>query len=224
MIEKHNADNFTFSMNHNAYSHLTWSEFKTHMNLGFNMPPRRKVYHQHVAVDTATLPTEVDWAAEGAVTNVKDQGSCGSCWSFSSTGALEGAYKIKLGSLKSFSEQMLVDCDQYDYGCNGGLMDNAFKWVGENGGLCLEDDYAYTSGTTKKEGECASSSCTAVSGSTVTSWADVDTNEDALTSAVAQQPVAVAIEADQLPFQFYSGGVFTGRCGTSTNVRWWKVA
>ena len=102
------------------------------------------------------IPSEIDWVAKGAVTPVKNQGQCGSCWSFSTTGALEGAYYIKYGNLQSFSEQQLVDCDNFkhggkDHGCNGGLMDNTFKWIEKNDGLCTESDYPYTSGETPLE-------------------------------------------------------------------------
>ena len=96
---------------------------------------------------------------QGAVTPVKDQGQCGSCWSFSTTGALEGASFIKYGKLISLSEQNFVDCDTLanggsgDLGCNGGLYDNAFEWAKHNGGVCTESDYPYVSGTTTKRGK-----------------------------------------------------------------------
>jgi C1A family cysteine protease len=104
---------------------------------------------------------------------------------------------------------MLVDCDTVDSGCNGGLMDNAFSWISSNGGICSESDYAYT-GT---DGTCQST-CSTVSG-TVPTHTDVATTEAALAAAITQQPVSVAIEADQTAFQFYSSGVLTGTCGTS---------
>jgi len=165
------------------------------------------------------VPESIDWVNNGAVTPVKNQGQCGSCWSFSTTGALEGAYYIKNGVLDSFSEQQLVDCDTRknggkDMGCNGGLMDNAFSWIEKNGGLCTEEDYAYTSGTTKTAGTC-DTSCTVVSGSEIISYTDVKANSDNdMMSALAQQPVSIAIQADQKDFQLYKSGVFTGSCGT----------
>lgn len=81
------------------------------------------------------LPKEVDWAAQGAVTRVKDQGMCGSCWSFSTIGAVEGAYFLKYHQLKDFSEQQLVDCDDKDAGCEGGEMRNALDWIRKHGNL-----------------------------------------------------------------------------------------
>lgn len=165
------------------------------------------------------VPESIDWVNNGAVTPVKNQGQCGSCWSFSTTGALEGAYYIKNGVLDSFSEQQLVDCDTRknggkDMGCNGGLMDNAFSWIEKNGGLCTEEDYAYTSGTTKTAGTC-DTSCTVVSGSEIISYTDVKANSDNdMMTALAQQPVSIAIQADQKDFQLYNSGVFTGSCGT----------
>ena len=99
-------------------------------------------------------------------------------------------------------------------GCNGGLIDNAFSWIEKNGGLCTEEDYAYTSGTTKTAGTC-DTSCTVVSGSEIISYTDVKANSDNdMMSALAQQPVSIAIQADQKDFQLYNSGVFTGSCGT----------
>ena len=164
--------------------------------------------------------SSVDWVSAGAVTPVKDQGQCGSCWSFSTTGALEGAYYTTYGSLPSFSEQQLVDCDNRqhggkDMGCNGGLMDNAFTWIKKNGGLCTEVSYPYVSGTTQTAGTCQST-CSAVKNSAVVSYTDVPTKSDsAMMQALTQQPVSVAIEADQKAFQLYKSGVFTGECGVN---------
>ena len=166
----------------------------------------------------SSVPAEIDWVKKGAVTGVKNQGQCGSCWSFSTTGAMEGAYYLKYGTLDSFSEQELVDCDTRsnggkDMGCNGGLMDNAFSWIKKNGGICTEKDYPYVSGETKKAGTCHS--CDAVKGTEVEKYVDVPSkSDDDMMEAVAQQPVSVAIQADQKDFQLYKSGVFTGSCGT----------
>lgn len=170
--------------------------------------------------DTVALPDSVDWVTAGAVTPVKNQGQCGSCWSFSTTGALEGAFYIKTGTLDSFSEQQLVDCDNRknggkDMGCNGGLMDNAFTWIKKNGGLCTESDYPYTSGTTKTSGACVTT-CAIVKESDIVGFVDVSPNSDnAMMTALAKQPVSIAIEADQKNFQLYKSGVFTDSCGTN---------
>ena len=169
--------------------------------------------------DTVMLDDSIDWVTKGAVTDVKNQGQCGSCWSFSTTGALEGANFVEHGELISLSEQQLVDCDNFhnggkDHGCNGGLMDNAFSWIEKNGGLCQEASYPYISGTTKTPGNCMSD-CDAVPGTIITSYYDVPANsDDDMMDALNQQPVAIAIQADQKDFQLYSSGVFTGDCGT----------
>ena len=165
------------------------------------------------------LASSVNWVDKGAVTPVKNQGQCGSCWSFSTTGALEGAFFVKNGVLDSFSEQQLVDCDTRknggkDMGCNGGLMDNAFKWIEYNKGLCSEKDYPYVSGDTRTAGTCQTS-CTNIAGSEIVEFVDVSaSSDDEMMAALSQQPVSIAIQADQKDFQLYKSGVFTGDCGT----------
>ena len=166
------------------------------------------------------VPSSINWIKNGGVTPVKNQGQCGSCWSFSTTGSLEGAYFVKYGELVSFSEQQLVDCDNRknggkDMGCNGGLMDNAFTWIEKNNGLCTEASYPYVSGTTKTAGTCQTT-CSNVSKSKISKYTDVTANSDTdMMAAIANQPVSVAIEADQQSFQLYKSGVFTGTCGTN---------
>lgn len=215
-IEVSNSQNLTYTLGHNQFSGMDTHDFREYL-LSFEKPVFET---QSVQNEITAVPKSVDWVAAGAVTPVKDQGQCGSCWSFSSTGAVEGAYFVKYGTLVSFSEQQLVDCDTLtnggrDHGCNGGLMDNAFAWIKKNGGLCSEQDYPYVSGTTKTAGACKTT-CKVNGNSMVQSFVDVKPNsDDAMMSAVAQQPVSVAIEADQPAFQLYKSGVFTGACGTT---------
>jgi C1A family cysteine protease len=221
-IEAHNSANNSFIVGHNQFSHMGRDEWSDYIRSGLSRPTNPLSSEIHTGPeDTSTLPASVDWTTQGAVTPVKDQGNCGSCWSFSTTGALEGASFIKNGKLISLSEQNFVDCDNRqnggsDLGCNGGLMDDAFTWASKNGGVCTEASYPYTSGTTGKSGTCKQSSCSKVSTSAPKSYTDVQKNSDsALMSAIVKQPVSVAIEADQQAFQMYQSGVFTAACGTN---------
>ena len=210
-IREHNAKNLSYKLGHNEFSDLTWEEF---FKPGLVAKKRATTNLMHVATADEVLATSVDWVTAGAVTPVKNQGQCGSCWSFSATGAIEGAYAVAGNTLTSFSEEDLVQCDTVDSGCNGGLMDNAFAFVKENG-LATEAAYPYTSGTGTR-GTCnAAKEAAAVV--TVTGHVDVASgDEDALKSAVAQQPVSVAIEADQSVFQLYKSGVLDSTsCGTN---------
>jgi len=224
LIQSHNSKpNVTYTLGHNQFSHMSFEEFRHFMHLGIAKKSSEfKADSLHTPPsDTSAIPASVDWSTAGAVTPVKDQGSCGSCWSFSTTGALEGAYYLKYKSLVSLSEQDLVDCDTVrnggsNLGCNGGDMDAAFSWTKKNGGLCTEATYPYTSGTTQKSGTCNEASCTKIAKAAPSSYTDVTANSDsAMMSAIAQQPVSIAIEADQAAFQLYKSGVFTGTCGTN---------
>jgi C1A family cysteine protease len=216
IIETSNAQKLPYKLGHNEFSHMSIEEFRDYMRLGLGRadPSEGATFIHEAPSNKAAIPDSVDWTTQGAVTEVKDQGQCGSCWSFSATGALEGAYQIKNGNLKSYSEQHLVSCDTTDSGCNGGLMDNAFAWTKSNGGICEESDYPYTSGTSGKSGSCAAS-CTKDAGIAPKSYTDVQKySDDALMSAIAQQPVSIAIQADQSTFQLYQSGVLTAACGS----------
>ncbi|XP_024662008.1 cathepsin L-like peptidase isoform X4 [Maylandia zebra] len=154
------------------------------------------------------LPDTVDWRDKGYVTEVKDQKMCGSCWAFSTTGALEGQHFRKTGKLVSLSEQQLVDCSQSfgTHGCNGGWMYYAFQYIKANGGIDTEQSYPYEA----KDGSCRYNPTSV--GATCTGYAYVEKyDEEALKEAVATiGPVSVAINV-QDSFRFYtSAGVVDG--------------
>merc|ERR1712153_225142 len=195
----------------NEFADMTNAEFVRMYN-GFNARGMPKKELNVELFDTSNLASSVDWVSKGAVTPVKNQGQCGSCWAFSTTGSVEGAYQIATGKLLSFSEQELVDCagSYGNQGCNGGLMDDGFKYIEAKGDV-LESEYPYTG----KTGTCSSSK-SANPAVKVKSFADVQQNSEAqLMAAVEKAPVSVAIEADQSGFQFYKTGVFSGTCGTA---------
>ena len=97
----------------------------------------------YIVSGTKDAPEAYDWRSYNVVSAVKDQGACGSCWAFASTGNLESLYAIHEGNIRTFSEQMLIDCDTTDAGCNGGLMEYAFSWLKKNGGIMFDNDYPY---------------------------------------------------------------------------------
>jgi C1A family cysteine protease len=220
-IESHNSNTKnTYKLGLNQFAHLTFDEFLDTVHINGASPPnlrRAPADFLHTAPSNLSeLPAEVDHVAAGAVTAVKNQGSCGSCWAFSTVGAIESAYKLKHGDLKTFSEQEIVSCDigGDDLGCNGGWMDSAFEWVKSNGGITTSDAYPYTSGTGGKTGTCKTTGYENDPKTAPQSYTDVQTGSvTALQSAVALQPVSIAIQANQLAFQFYQSGVLTGKCG-----------
>jgi cathepsin L len=215
-VDAHNKGNYTFTVALNQFADLTTGEFKN-IYLGYKPElarGKRTVTLSDLPAPQAYPNGALDWTQKGAVTPVKNQGNCGSCWAFSATGSMEGVIAIKFGSLISLSEQELVDCSMSygNMGCNGGLMDNAFKYAEANG-LCTEAAYPYTSGTTGKAGTCTKTKCTASPHTNIKGYVDVVHTENALGAAVDIEPVSVAIEADQIAFQLYSSGVFSAPCG-----------
>jgi len=205
-VNSWDADAKGFSVAINAFADLSLSEFVSLYN-GMNVT---RTYDESVhLLKGPTSPIQgytVDWVSKGAVTPIKNQGQCGSCWSFSTTGSVEGAHFLSTNKLVSLSEQNLVDCStpEGNDGCNGGLMDDAFKYIIQNHGIDTEQSYPYSA--------TGPNSCrfkAADVGATITSYTDVAAgNEAALADAVNKQPVSVAIDAGHTSFQMYSSGVY----------------
>ena len=210
---KYAAGEETFDVEMNEFADLTSEEFGEKylmMNLKNQSPEVTKECTGKQAPDT-NLPETVDWSALGAVTPIKNQGQCGSCWAFSATGSLEGASFLASKTLNAYSEQQLVDCSSSygNQGCNGGLMDNAF-WYVKDVGITLESKYPYRG----VGGSCKYKPDTDLA-LQIKDCTDVTPDkEKALMASVAQQPVSVAIQANHLSFQLYKTGVYSGNCGT----------
>eukprot|EP00003_Mantamonas_plastica_P004176 TRINITY_DN132_c0_g1_i3.p1 TRINITY_DN132_c0_g1~~TRINITY_DN132_c0_g1_i3.p1 ORF type:complete len:394 (+),score=87.26 TRINITY_DN132_c0_g1_i3:304-1485(+) len=199
----------------NKFADLTKEEFKNSM---LSKVPAVRPDDWPVAADLPTdnLPTSFDWRQKGAVTPVKNQGQCGSCWSFSATGNVEGQWFLAGNKLTSLSEQNLVDCDHEcmtykgqkscDSGCNGGLQPNAFTYIIKNGGIDTEEAYPYTA----MDGTCKYNATG--KGASISNFTMVSTDEEQIAAYLVQHgPLAIA--ADAAEWQAYIGGVFDFPCG-----------
>ncbi|XBJ13951.1 hypothetical protein VPH35_006061 [Triticum aestivum] len=211
LIDEINREVTSYWLGLNEFTDLTHDEFKA-AYLGLSPATSRRSNSRSFRYENVAahdLPKAVDWRKKGAVTDVKNQGQCGSCWAFSTVAAVEGINAIVTGNLTALSEQELIDCSvDGNSGCNGGMMDYAFSYIASSGGLHTEEAYPYL----MEEGSCGDKSeSEAVS---ISGYEDVPAkDEQALIKALAHQPVSVAIEASGRHFQFYNGGVFDGPCG-----------
>merc|ERR1711962_382404 len=213
-IEEHNilyeAGKISWEVGMNAFGDMIEDEFKAQY-LGQVLPRGSgdRVSCPYFS-DTVDTPHHFDWRDHGAVTDVKDQGACGSCWSFAATGSMEGRYFQDNGELVSMSEQNLLDCAQI-WGCNGGgRSDIALKYV-ESDGLNSEADYPYQ----HVQHNCRQSTSNPIYKCSGCVWTD-EGDEHALKMALVQEgPVAVAIDASPLHFQFFKNGIIDDpNCGT----------
>ena len=214
------TENASYQTGITKFSDLTQQEFaKTYLNLNYDAMAVANFNPYVVQVKNAA-PDAWDWREKGYVSPVKDQGSCGSCWAFSTVGNLEGLYYKEKQTMVTLSEQMLFDCDTYDSGCNGGLMENTFTWLKENGGIMTDTDYPYKG----RKGTCQSDETKYVDmqitgytklGSGSSTWDPVD--EDEIKEFLYETgPLAVALNAN--PLQTYSSGILdktSSQCPTS---------
>jgi len=215
-IEEHNqkfeAGIESYKQGINQFTDMLQEEVASTMN-GFRASDKVKSDKVFVASgNVGILPVSVDWRDEDIVTPVKDQAQCGSCWAFSTTGSTEGQWALSSGTLVSLSEQQLVSCSRYrngytNMGCNGGLMDSAFDYIIDVGGVESEDDYPYVSQNGDVP-DCAFDASKIAA--TISSYVDVTSgDESALQEAVATiGPISVAIDASKISFQLYSSGVY----------------
>jgi len=209
-IQRHNAANKTFTVAMNKFGDLTSEEFAA-----FYLGTRVTVsdFAASRLSQPQALPDQWDWRTKGAVTAIKNQGQCGSCWSFSTTGSTEGCHFLKTKKLVSLSEQNLMDCStaQGNQGCDGGLMTQAMDYIISNKGIDTESSYPYTA----QDGTCHYKA--ANSGATLTSYVNVNQgDENDLQVKVHTGPTSVAIDASHNSFQFYSSGVYNEPdCSTS---------
>jgi len=220
-IQQHDAEAEGYTVAHNKMSDWTHEEYKAILT----RQPTEGEWESDF-VEGPVSASGIDWRSNGCVNAVKDQGQCGSCWAFSAVASTEGAWCISKNRLYSLSEQELVSCDTSCYGCNGGWADKGINWFKTHNAM-TESSYKYTSGSTGRNGSCTYSSSN-TSPVKTTGYGHVTAKSpSAMQSALNSHVLSVAIEADQLSFQLYSGGVFSNsNCGTNldhaTNVVGWN--
>ncbi|KAL1807302.1 hypothetical protein ACET3Z_030370 [Daucus carota] len=213
-IHKVNQMNKPYKLEVNKFADMTYHEFRNSYG-GSKVKHFRSLRGDRARTgfmheNTKHLPSSVDWRKHGAVTPIKNQGRCGSCWAFSAIVGVEGINKIKTNNLVSLSEQELVDCESDNQGCNGGLMENALEFIKRSGGVTTERVYPYRARDERCDATKMNAPVVKIDGHENVP----ENNEYALAQAVANQPVSVAIDAGGSDMQFYREGVYTGECGT----------
>ena len=210
IIEHNSNPESTYEKGINMYSAMTFEQLSEHFNFEANQANAEQNCSATrssplTAAGADSAPDSYDWRNHGGVSPVKDQGSCGSCWTFSTVGCLESAHLIKYGTLATYAEQQLVDCagDFDNFGCNGGLPSHAFEYINYNGGIASEEAYPYYA---------VDRTCTVQSSDYILSVGHAmnitEGDENELKQAVYQQPVSVAFQVVD-GFSDYTSGVYT---------------
>jgi len=226
MIAEMNKANDGTEYGINAFADRTMAELrKTYTSRSYARTMKGVKMNNVVAPPArlSELPTEFNWLDKGAVTSVKDQGNCGSCWAFGAVGTMEGQVFLHEGKLVDLSEQNLVDCDHEcqvfpggmgkmcDEGCDGGMEPNAFQYVIKNGGVMMLEDYPYTG----YEGSCKFDKNKAIGGFTNWTYVTVENEDDLRQYLYDNGPVSVGVHADE--WFYYSSGVFDSNCQTEND-------
>tara|TARA_Y100000389_G_C17430382_1_gene502211 strand:+ start:249 stop:1106 length:858 start_codon:yes stop_codon:yes gene_type:complete len=197
-ILKHNSENHSYIVGENRFINKTYNDEFTKMNHFSNNINSTNIISEFYDL----YKNSVDWREKFKVSSVKNQESCGSCWAFSSVGAVESAWAIKHNILYSLSEQELIDCSTQNHGCEGGSMDLAFKYI-INNGLCDNSSYPYNA----IDGQCNNTCQSLVK---ISNYTDIIPNQEKmLMRAVQHQPVSVAIQANKRSFQMYQSGIYS---------------
>ena len=207
-IQQHNDQNLSYTVTSNQFIDVNYTDEFNLQNENHYIPYESD---NPIHFETDIVPFQVDWRKNHKVSSVKNQGHCGGCWAFSSSGAVESAWAIKHNVVYNLSQQELIDCstDYGNKGCGGGSMDLGFKYIIDNG-LCTNLSYPYQA----MNQECQKDQCSSVVN--ISNYGDLKPNDELnLKRGVAQQPVSVAIQANKRSFQLYQSGIYSDLdCGT----------
>jgi len=210
IIDEHNKGGNNFTMEHNHISDMHDHEKENLYGLKVPEGMRTPKWRPCDAAQTRHLPSSVDYRTDACLQPVRNQGGCGSCWSFATVAALEFSACKEQGKFVGLSEQHLIDCDTSNAGCNGGWYTNAWNYLQSNAGSEKASNYPYTA----TKGSCSFNA--GYVGARVSTFADVDASELAMMTALQEGPLAVAITAvDSL--NYYKSGVYAGNCAGEVN-------
>jgi hypothetical protein len=215
-INRKNSLNLSYKLEHNKFSGMEINEFISFIGLKKSNNTKSVNNNQQFydINSNVAIAKSIDW--RNNVNEIKDQGYCGSCWAFSTICSLESAYSIKYNNMVTLSEQELLNCDNRknggtNFGCNGGNIEDAYKWIQKNNGITSNENNIYISGETGKTDKCIIHKT--VNNTKIIDYVKIEETDNDMIQALNKQVVSIAIQADTQDFQLYSSGVFTGNCG-----------